>query len=51
MLIQTNVQLDFENNAHIINNELLKFKKIWIGCLHRLSKNSGIHVESQVFVT
>lgn len=37
--MKTNVQLDFDNNEHIINSELLNFKKIWIGCLHRLSKN------------
>jgi hypothetical protein len=51
MLMKTNVQLDFDNNEHIINSELLNFKKIWIGCLHRLSKNWRIHVESQVFGT
>jgi hypothetical protein len=42
--MKTFAQLFLENNAFIINNELLKFK-IRIGQLIRLLKNSRIHIE------
>jgi hypothetical protein len=51
LIMKTFVQLFFENNAFIINNELLKLEK-WMGQLVGLLKNSRIHIEfhSKLFI-
>ncbi len=44
--MKTFAQFLFENNAFIINNELLKLKT-WIAQLAKLLKNSRVHIEFQ----